>query len=319
MNNNSSRYYCKICNKKYASSSSLWNHNTRYHYGINTNIIETSESDLKTSENILQNSESEIKPTEKKKYNCRKCNKIFNNIKTRWSHEKICKNKIILEDNKSTESKEKIVNNIITNNTNNTTNNNTTNNGTINNITINNFGNESVNNLTTKEIKKLANMNLNAYSYIIELLNFNKNSPENHNFCTTSLEGDYINYYNKKNNKIEKMNKKTFLDKVLNVAITKLEDIIFRLEFNMNDDIIDEQYFTKLQETAAKSNNLITKHRKSYHTNINEISYNNKEIVLDTWKNIQQSNDKHDTDDSSMSDVSNYKYSLDLDASDYDD
>jgi hypothetical protein len=35
-----------------------------------------------------------------KKYNCRNCNKIFYNVKTRWSHEKICKTKInLLEEN----------------------------------------------------------------------------------------------------------------------------------------------------------------------------------------------------------------------------
>jgi len=32
-------FYCKICNKKYASNSSLWNHNNKYHEQINNEII----------------------------------------------------------------------------------------------------------------------------------------------------------------------------------------------------------------------------------------------------------------------------------------
>jgi uncharacterized membrane protein YukC len=66
--NNKNKLLCKICNKYYSSQSSLCNHNKKFH----------SDNILKSSDNILKN------------YNCRKCNKIFKNIKTRWSHEKMC-------------------------------------------------------------------------------------------------------------------------------------------------------------------------------------------------------------------------------------
>jgi hypothetical protein len=69
---------CNLCNKNYASKSSLRNHNTKFHKkSVETNI---------------------------KSYNCRICNKLYNNSNSRWKHEKICKqrklsnNKIIPDD-----------------------------------------------------------------------------------------------------------------------------------------------------------------------------------------------------------------------------
>jgi hypothetical protein len=173
-------YLCNICNKFYASQSSLCHHNKKFH---NNNILKSSDNILKSSDNILKSSDNILKS-----YNCRKCNKTFKNIKTRWSHEKICKitnnnenintiieakldefkNNIldILQKNAKIHpktlqkiNKELNNNNIINNITNNNTTNNNNTINTINNTTVNiKFGNEKISNLLNeKEMLKIVN------------------------------------------------------------------------------------------------------------------------------------------------------------------
>ena len=305
-------YKCDICNKKYSSYQSKWIHHKKFHSKIEN---------------------------ENTKISCKFCNKLLSCKQSKWRHEKTCKNtnnlvtidKLELKSlqnkiNNLDNNKSKTINNInknksktINNINKNINKNNNTNNGIINNITINAVGKEPIDSLTVKDIKKLSMMNLNAYAYIIEKINFNKNQPENHNFCTTSLEGNYINYYNKKTNRIDKMNKVDFLDTTLLSAIEKINDLLFYLEFNMKEEYnekINESHYEKLQEIALKSQSMIDKYKKSYHTNINELSYNNKEIVLDTWLKLKPSDD--DDPQSDDSSIVNYKYALDLDDSDKD-
>lgn len=289
-------YTCQTCNKKYSSYQTLWVHNKNFH---NNN----SEQNLNNSEKTEEKSVKNTSVPTIKSYDCRICNKHYTNIKSRWSHEKNCKVK--KEEELRKESEAKTVN--ITNNTNN---------GTINNnITINNFGDETVDKLTRKQIKNLANMNLNAYVHIIELLNFNKDLPENHSFCVTSLEGDYVSYFNPKTKQIEKLNKKDFMDKVLGNAVKKLEDILFNIEFKTNENsIVKKKYYDKLRDASLQSNKImVCNHRKIYQKNINELSYNKKKMILDTWKNASTNDTNYDSDSSSSSSEGTpYEYDLGL-------
>jgi superfamily II helicase len=78
-------YKCNICNKKYKSYKSLWNHNKKFHItnvdnkcllvNKNTSLVNPGKH---TAENLLI---------------CYYCNKTFNKRQSRWRHEKICKNK----------------------------------------------------------------------------------------------------------------------------------------------------------------------------------------------------------------------------------
>ena len=76
-------FNCNICSKEYKSYQSLWNHNKKEHKSKMSdeclNLEKTSDNCLKMSEKLSD-----------KKYNCTKCNKQFNNRKTKWSHEKKC-------------------------------------------------------------------------------------------------------------------------------------------------------------------------------------------------------------------------------------
>jgi len=205
-------------------------------------------------------------------------------------------------------------NNIITtNNKNNkiiTNSNNSTNNGTINNITINQFGKENMNALTYKNIKRLIKNN-NYLVDIIKLLNFNDKYPENHNFCNTSLEGKYISVLNSDTNKIEKFNKNEFYDKVLCNSFEKLDHISMLLEFDKEmKEKIKAKYKENLDNKLTHIHDIFHTnklYKQSYKTNINELSYNNKNLVLDTWSAIPEI-ENLDSDTESIDSI-NSKYS----------
>ena len=242
------------------------------------------------------------KNNKKNKYNCGKCNKEFNNRQNKWKHEKICKNNL---DNKTN-------NNIINNNI---TNNNITNNNTINNIlniNINPSGNENLNCLTYEDIKYIFKAEKNCLLKLTETLNFNEKYPENHNFCNTSLEGKYINVLNI-NNKIEKQNKKDFFDLVLYNALNKMKVIFDRIKNKITKEkVLELQILMDDVKKVHFSNENV---KKAYTTQINQISYNNKDLVQNTWKNKsnnilaleEESNETNsDTSDSDSSEDSFY-------------
>jgi hypothetical protein len=85
ININMDEHKCTICNKKYSSYKSLWNHNKEFHKNKNTNVLNNSDKVLNNSDKVLNNSDKV------KKYNCKYCNNQFLNVKTRWSHEQKCK------------------------------------------------------------------------------------------------------------------------------------------------------------------------------------------------------------------------------------
>jgi hypothetical protein len=321
MTDNSCRFNCNICNKYYSSSNSLWNHNKKFHNDITLKV-------LNNSNNILNNSNT-------KNYNCRHCSKIFTNVKTRWAHEKKCKTKNIKEsinsqillnlqkknkelEDKITKLENKSNKKMITKNSNNT---NTTNNnsGTINNVTINQFGNENINALSVKEIKQLIK-NDNYLIDIIKLLNFNDKYPENHNFCNTSLEGRYISVFNSNTNKIEKINKSDFYDKVLCNSFDKMDNISLVLELNKDmREQIKEKYKNYMDNKLSYIKDIFYKdkiYKKSYKMNINELSYNKNKLVLDTWANVSEIEKQEDISDSES--TVNSKYSaFTTDSSEY--
>ncbi len=344
MNLHLDKYSCKICNKTYSSASSLWNHNSKFH---NNTVSQSSHKlDNKKNHNVV------IEPTppkivghdvvlpvssSKNSNMCSYCKKIFQNRSNRWRHEKKCQSKKnILDENiklkKEIEelkhkplldtlytlvqqppvpvNQQTLQQQITTNNTNshNTTNNN---NGIINNIIINAFGKETLDKLTPNEIKKLIKNN-NPLIDIIGLLNFNEKYPENHSFCNTSLEGNYVSVLNTDKNKIEKINKNEFYDKVLNNSFEKIDQLSLMLELDDGfKETLKDKYKKHLDKKIdhLKDNFFTDKvYKNCYKKNINQISYNKKDIVLDTWSKLTDNYDDNvsvstlETNDSLMSD-----------------
>ena len=170
---NKKEYLCKICNKNYASASSLCNHNKKFHNNVqkNNNQVLSSEYQVLSSKHQVLSSENEVLKI--KKYNCRHCDKSYDILQSRWFHEQKCKikndennEKLKIENNKlralcaqagikkSQKYEIELLNNnnqIITTNNNNqitTTNNNSNNNNTVNNtVNIIKFGTEKLQNI----------------------------------------------------------------------------------------------------------------------------------------------------------------------------
>ena len=71
---------CISCNKNYASSNSLWNHNKKFHNNNKTKDVTIINQNIEKINNSL---------------NCKYCKKKFNYRSNRWYHEKTCKVKIL--------------------------------------------------------------------------------------------------------------------------------------------------------------------------------------------------------------------------------
>jgi len=283
-------YKCNICNKIYSSYQSIWIHNKKFHKVCdNTTIIPDNTS---------------IIPD--KKYNCRTCLKKFNKFQNRWKHEKICKNKNIIVDDK---------------NTNNGTINNNTNNGIINNtnnIIITQIGRESVDKISINDILSIVKENYNMPITCIEKINFNKKYPENHSFCTTTLEGKHFTRINHKTQKPEKINKLDFINEVLDSSLRFINNLSLMVEFDESfRDKIPLEYQQKIIDILNNQNKFHqAKTKKAFFNCINDMSYNFKDIILETWKLIQPLNEIDSDSDDSFIIGKNYKYTSSDDESD---
>ena len=80
---------CNICNKKYASKSSLCNHNKKFHNN-NNKLLSTNINNLSTNINLLLTDQN-LATNKINKYYCKYCNKEYNILQSRWKHEKTCK------------------------------------------------------------------------------------------------------------------------------------------------------------------------------------------------------------------------------------
>ena len=306
MSEENSRYNCNICNKKYSSASSLWNHNKKYH-----------------TSNIIVNNQYPIIHQSSNNQKCKYCNKIFSHYNNKWRHEKICKNKIN-ENIELNELKKEIIelkNMITTKNNNkiiNKNNTNNINNGTINNNTfiINKIGEESISKLKFIDIKKIFREQKNCLYHAIKYVNFNEKIPENHSFYNSSLEGKYVNVFNNDNNEIEKKNKKDFFDSILLSSIN-----ITNLLYDKVKDNLSKRKQLKLTNMIDEIKNIanIDNTKKLYITNFNEISYNNKKIIKSTWNKklndieISECNESSDESCNSDSSKDSFYYATDSD------
>ena len=202
-----SEFRCNICNKNYASKSSLCNHNKKFHKFID---IKITLNDTKITLNDTKyDTKCDTKMIQKniKKYSCDHCSKTFNFRQNKYQHEKICKlkeqpDKNIQETIKELKQqvalllKEKgrihhktlqKINNQLTNSNNNSNNNNNINNGTINNTYVK-FGNmdyEKI--LNPKQIRNILNKKYGCLEESIKKIHFNEEFPEYNNVFITNM------------------------------------------------------------------------------------------------------------------------------------
>jgi hypothetical protein len=255
-------YKCEICNHNYKSYQSLWNHKNKFHLTTKTN----------------NNKKEEI--SDNKKYTCSKCLKEFKHFQSRWRHEKTCnknetnifdsinelKNKII-----QLESKPNIVNYNTTNNTQNI-------------IISSPPGLESIQELNIQQKKFIMNKGLSSLLYLIETTNFSKELPENHSYCVTSLNDKHASIIDTKTNSIIKADKIELFDKILAGNLKKLEQICTDKSFSKKE--VDE--FIKILERLKNILFNGKKGMKKYYNEINLLSYNNKDLILETWNSLKK-------------------------------
>jgi hypothetical protein len=192
---------CKTCNKNYSSKNSLYNHIRKYHSDKCKPVVALCGNNVAICNNNVANRISELTQENNNKYKCKNCEKTYNNRYSKYRHQLKCSNNMLLLDKKieeKVEEKLKLLqsnNKLITNN-NNSHSYNKINNGIINHITINKVGDEKYLNLSDDNIKLIFSKEIESVFTFVELLNFNKELPENHNHCVTNLEGSYVNVFN---------------------------------------------------------------------------------------------------------------------------
>ena len=252
-------FSCRNCNKIYKSYMGMWLHIKNNHTDMNKEI---------TKENI-----------------CKYCNKEFNFRQSRWKHEQKCKitnNISLAEQVKQLSDKVRTLeskpSNVITNNTMN----NTTNNNKIQYI-INAPGTESIDHLSLDKQREIMQKGLNSLTHLIKINNFNKDNPENHSYCVTALNDKHASVINPDTNTIMKTDKTDLFDKILICNLKNLESISCNPNFNK---IESNEYMDKIQTLKE----LMFKNRKGmkkYYQEINLISYNNKDLILETWASLK--------------------------------
>jgi len=253
------KFECKICNLNYKTKEGHDKHNKKYH--------------PVPSENTP------------KKYTCCLCDRDFNSRQTKWKHEQTCKLKKKSLEQKIDELSEKLQileqkPNSVSNVTNNITNNNITNNIQ---YVINAPTESTLEHLTFDDQKYILDQNLNSITSLIERVNFNNSAPKNHSYCVTAINDKHASVIDEKTNTIVKTNKEDLYDVILTSNLNNLAKIASNAKFTPEQK---EVYFDKinyLKKEMYRNNKFI----KRYYTDINLISYNNKDMIKETWKNLK--------------------------------
>jgi hypothetical protein len=251
-------YNCELCKTSYKSCQSLWNHNNKFHNNVNNTVNNTV-----------------------KKYKCSKCQKEFAHFQSRWRHEKTCVVNGMNIVNEIIEIKTKISQletkpNIV--NYNNTTNN------TQNIIIATPPGLESIDNINSRQKKFIMNKGLSSLMYLIETTNFDKKVLENHSYCVTALNDKHASMVDTKTNSIIKTDKVDLFDKVLAGSLNKLEQF-------SNDDSFTSTEKMEFIDVVKRLKNVLFNEKKSikkYYNEINLLSYNNKDLIMDTWNYLKK-------------------------------
>ncbi len=280
-------YKCNICDKKYKSYQSLWNHNHKFH---STNI--TIQSPNSHHLDTIKSPESHQYIVEKNCLKCTYCSKAFSFKQGKYRHEKNCKVKKQkeLEDSiykneleklkkdfelfkkqKST----KIINNYNAPVNNGSINSNNKNNNS-NNKTLNlcEPGKENINLLTDTEKQFILSQGMNSIVSLVEQLNFNERIPQHHNFYTSAINDKHVNTIDLKTNNVIKKSKKDLFDEILCSHIQKLETI--------------GQHSKKFSDVFnnIKAFIYLKKGKKEFMNQINMLSYNKRNMIINSWNNL---------------------------------
>lgn len=241
----------------------------------------------KTQGGLIKHQQKKHPKIQNKSLMCSYCNAEFAHRQSKWRHEQKCKlsNEFTIEEKfqkltneinelkkqKATTKPQNITNNITNNNTNNIQ------------YVINPIGKESMEHLTIDKQREIMQKGLNSLTYLIESINFNENVPENHSYCVTALNDKHASVINPNTNSIVKTDKNTLFDRIMIANLTKLESMAKNPGFKPNEKI---EYNSKIN--ALKDQLIMNKKsQKKYYQEVNLISFNNKDLVMDTWASLK--------------------------------
>ncbi len=154
---------------------------------------------------------------------------------------------------------------------------------------IKTIGSENIKDLNFKELLEIFDKHLESPIKLAEHLNFNERLPENHNFCSTSLEGKYVQTYNTKLLKHEPKLKKYFFAEIILMFIKYLQELYKDIK-----NKIPKKKQQQVEDCLEILNTMQNRkpNDKVFNGLIKELiglSYNRKDIVLDTWENKKTS------------------------------
>jgi hypothetical protein len=298
-------FHCNLCKKYYSSYQSLWIHNKKFHTNnVVSNVVPVVSNVVSNVvpvvPNVVHNVVHNVVPIslETKKYNCKLCNKEFNNRCNKWRHEQLCKkknntidninnNELIELKNKNTELenslkeiKELLINSKIhhktlqkiNNQLNNTTNNN--------NITINNtinlvsLGSENLSEVLNK--KEKLNILKDMYGSlckIVQYIHFNDKFPQFKTMLITNMQNNIAYKYDEDENRFITISKDELLNDLISI---RLDDIIaFNEEVGEKLDINSKKKIETFLDTIDNNEKL----RENKKSELKIILYNNRNFV----------------------------------------
>jgi hypothetical protein len=257
------KYKCINCDIEFKTNSGLWKHNKIKH----TEVIEET------------------------RFECKYCNKHLSDRHSLWRHEnKACKknpelikNITNININKNYDSNISVIQNQTNNNSNNNNNN----------ITINfiSFENQNVLDLNEEQKEEIINDGIDGIITLIKHLNFNKDLPKNHLFCTTNLNNKYVNSLNLETNKIEKFRKFEFFEKVFKNSLKHMKT----LNNTIKNAVVQDEFEKKIGDIEKKIFNYLEPfHQKLFHNDLNLLSYNQRDLVRKSWEDNLAKKDQND-------------------------
>lgn len=274
-------YNCATCNKIYKTQSGLWKHNNKNHNKTSKIIskdietIEVSQTAIKTYKYIQDNNTIHKTPNNNI---CNICNKQFNSRQSKWVHQTKCK---ISEINILKNEINKLKNNnnckkIININDNRKQ------------IIINyNPGNEPISHLSSEQQKEILDKGLNSLLHLIKLTNFDKEKPEYHSYCVTAINDKHASMIDTNTQTVIKTDKVELFDTILSNNINKLELISNNKIFNNTDRKDYKEKLDRLKRVLYEKKTGI----KKYYSEINLLSFNNKEQIIETWNIVRKTLD----------------------------
>jgi dsDNA-binding SOS-regulon protein len=170
-------------------------------------------------------------------------------------------------------------NNINANTINNITNNNITNNNNVIINVINNYGKENLDHISTKELIIILNKRIDGFSSLIEKIHFDKENPRNHNIYIPDIHRKHAMIY--KNDKWMIEDRDKLIDKLKDDKILLLDNKVNEL-----NEFIPEN--TKRIYNGFYNSFISDELDKVINENIKYILYNNRDIPINTTKNINK-------------------------------